>query len=106
MKLTKQNKYFYKISEASKIVGVNQSVLRYWEKEFNLNLKKKSKTSHRRYTREDIDKFLKIKYLLYEKKIKISKAKELLSNQSKKITSSDLIHELKEVLKILRSCGA
>ena len=106
MKLIKQNKYFYKISEASKIVGVKQSVLRYWEKEFNLNLKKKNKASHRRYTREDIEKFLKIKYLLYEKKIKISKAKELLSEQSKKITSSDLIFELKEVLKILKDCGA
>jgi len=106
MKLIREDKYFYKISEASKIVGVKQSVLRYWEKEFNLNLKKKSKKSHRRYTREDIEKFLKIKYLLYEKKIKIAKAKEILSNHSKRFTSSDLVYELKEVLRILKSVGA
>ncbi len=106
MKLTKGNKYFYKISEASKIVGVKQSVLRYWEKEFNLNSRKKTKTSHRRYTREDIEKFLKIKYLLYEKKIKISKAKEILFSQPKRITYSELINELKEILTILKGRGA
>ena len=106
MRLTKDNKFYYKISEASEIVGVKQSVLRYWEKEFNLNTRKKSKTAHRRYTKEDIEKFLKIKFLLYEKKIKIAKAKEILTYQPKKLTISRLISELKEILKILKGCGA
>ena len=105
MRLTGESKYFYKISEASKIVGVKQSVLRYWEKEFNLS-KKKSKTAHRRYSKEDIEKFLKIKHLLYEKKIRIAKAKEILLNHSDKITTSFIIKELKDILNVLKRCGA
>ncbi len=110
MKLTKEanlkEKYYYTIGEASKIIGVKQSVLRYWEKVFNFHINKRFKSSHRRYTQNDIEKFLKIKYLLYEKKIKISKAKEILSSQNKSISLYELISELRKIVSILKGVGA
>ncbi len=105
MKSIELNKHFYSIGEASRIIGVKQSVLRYWEKEFNI-LKRDGKSIHRRYTQEEIKKFLKIKYLLYEKKIKIAKAKELLNSSKKGISKYELIFELKKILFILKGCGA
>ncbi len=106
MKSINLSKYYYTIGETSKIVGVKQSVLRYWEKEFNISNGKYSKNSHRRYSKEDVKKFLKIKYLLYEKKIKISKAKELIYSRKKSLSKIEIINELRNILNILKGCGA
>ena len=55
-----QTMYF--ISEAAKEVKVENHVLRYWEEELNLPVKR-NEQGHRYYTREDIDRFVYIKQL-------------------------------------------
>lgn len=52
----------YLINEAAKEVHVEAHVLRYWEDELKLPIKRNPQ-GHRIYTREDIDKLLKIKDL-------------------------------------------
>lgn len=64
-------KLFYKIGEASKIVGVESYVLRYWETEFPFLKPRKSRSGQRVYTKTDIDLILQIKQLLYEEKYTI-----------------------------------
>lgn len=64
-------KLFYKIGEASKIVGVESYVLRYWETEFPFLKPRKSRSGQRVYTKADIDLILQIKKLLYEEKYTI-----------------------------------
>lgn len=58
-----QTMYF--ISEAAKEVKVENHVLRYWEEELNLPVKR-NEQGHRYYTREDIDRFIYIKQLKEE----------------------------------------
>ncbi len=49
-----------KISEMTKKVGVEAHVLRYWEEELDLPIKRNS-LGHRYYTQEDVERFLQIK---------------------------------------------
>lgn len=52
----------YLINEAAKEVHVEAHVLRYWEEELGLPIKRNPQ-GHRIYTQEDIDRFIKIKDL-------------------------------------------
>lgn len=70
----------YFISEASKEVHVENHVLRYWEEELGLPIKRNDK-GHRYYTKEDIACFQKIK-ALKEKGLQLKAIKSILeSNQ-------------------------
>lgn len=66
----------YLISEASKEVHVENHVLRYWEEELGLPIKRNDK-GHRYYTREDIVCFQKIK-ALKEKGLQLKAIKSIL----------------------------
>ncbi len=106
MKLTKNNlklkKFFYKIGEASEIIGVAPHVLRYWEKEFNIGNFQKSKTAQRHFSQKDILTFLQIKELLHEKRFTIEGAKKVLKNKKKKKISQEfLLEELQQIKSIL-----
>ena len=52
----------YLINEAAKEVHVESHVLRYWEEELNLPIKR-NEQGHRVYTQEDVDRFIRIKSL-------------------------------------------
>lgn len=52
----------YLISDASKLVEVESHVLRYWEEELNIPIKR-NELGHRYYTQEDIEQFREIKNL-------------------------------------------
>ena len=52
----------YKISEMTKKVQVEAHVLRYWEEELQLPIKRNN-LGHRYYTEEDVERFLQIKQL-------------------------------------------
>ena len=98
------DKLYYKIGEASKIVGVEPHVLRYWEKEFGI--KKLESSKQRRYAKKDLEKFILIKKLLYEEKFTIAGAKSYLKSQ-KKSNSQLLIEQLEEIKELLsKICGA
>lgn len=86
-------KSVYLISEAAKEVCVENHVLRYWEEELALPVKRNSQ-GHRYYTMEDLNTFKRIKYLkeqgLQLKAIKLFLSKEKTSfviHQGDKVTS-------------------
>jgi DNA-binding transcriptional MerR regulator len=58
-------KLYYRIGEVAEIVGVEPHVLRYWETEFRSIRPQKSRKGQRIYSRRDVDKLLKVRYLLY-----------------------------------------
>ncbi|MGE5498689.1 MAG: MerR family transcriptional regulator [Syntrophothermus sp.] len=71
-------KLYYSISEVSKITGLEQYVLRYWENEFEELRPAKNRAGNRIYTNKDIQVILKIKKLLKDEKYTIEGAKKLL----------------------------
>lgn len=66
----------YKISEMTKKVQVEAHVLRYWEEELQLPIKRNS-LGHRYYTEEDVERFKQIKQLK-EKGIQLKGIRSML----------------------------
>lgn len=73
-------KLYYSISEVSKITGLEQYILRYWENEFEQLKPQKNRAGNRIYTNKDIQLILFIKKLLREQKYTIEGAKKILEN--------------------------
>ncbi len=73
-------KLYYSISEVSKLTGLEQYILRYWETEFESLKPGKNRAGNRIYTNKDIKLILQIKKLLREEKYTIEGAKKILSD--------------------------
>lgn len=71
-------KLYYSISEVSKITGLEQYVLRYWESEFPQLKPQKNRAGNRIYTNKDIKLIMHIKQLLRDEKYTIEGAKKVL----------------------------
>ena len=89
-KLSKDRLY-YSISEVGEILSINQSTIRYWEKQFSaLKPKKKTKTSKRKFNNQDIHTLFFIKQLLKEKELSINSAKDQLLNWRSELSFEEL----------------
>ena len=66
----------YKISEMTKLIKVEAHVLRYWEEELQLPVKRNN-LGHRYYTQEDVERFLKVRDLK-EKGIQLKGIRSML----------------------------
>jgi len=73
-------KLYYSISEVSKLTGLEQYILRYWETEFEQLKPGKNRAGNRIYTNKDIKLILQIKRLLREEKYTIEGAKKILTD--------------------------
>jgi DNA-binding transcriptional MerR regulator len=74
-------KLYYSISEVSRLTGLEQYILRYWETEFEKLKPAKNRAGNRIYTNKDIQLILKIKKLLREEKYTIEGAKKILEGK-------------------------
>jgi len=102
----RRQKFFYRIGEVSRILGVKPHVIRYWEQEFELNLKRKE-GAHRRYTLEEIKRLELIKNLLYEQGYTIAGAKKkikslLVDQKDYRVLLKEILNELCEIEHILK----
>jgi DNA-binding transcriptional MerR regulator len=75
------DKLYFKIGEVTRLTGIKQHVLRYWESEFTAIRPQKSKTNQRLYRRKDIEAVLAIKHLLYDRKFTIEGARRYLKEE-------------------------
>jgi len=100
MKQDKQEnkKFFYSISKVASIIGVNESTLRYWEKEFT-QLKPKKYSKERKYTEQDIEIIKKIYYLLKIKKLTIKGAKAEMKKRRSDLLKDYRLYEELQLLK-------
>jgi DNA-binding transcriptional MerR regulator len=100
-------KLYYTISEVSKITGVKQYVLRYWEQEFPKIRPLKSSSGQRKYKQKDVDRIQLIKHLLYDESYTIAGAKKKLNEvempENKKKDLFELLQYTKKELKTLLS---
>jgi DNA-binding transcriptional MerR regulator len=97
-------KYFYKIGETAKKIGVEPYVVRYWEKEFSFLKPHKSKSSHRLYSKSDIEKLLLIKDCLYDKRFTIEGAKKAIRLKTAKCSEQSEKH-LCEKKGVIQNCS-
>lgn len=72
------SRLYYAIGEVAEMFHVNESLLRFWEKEFPHIAPKKNARGVRQYTREDIEKIATIYDLVKGRGLKIAAAREVL----------------------------
>ncbi len=71
-------KLYYSIGEVAAMLDVNTSLIRYWEREFDLLSPKKNANGDRFFTKEDIEITKLIYYLVREKGYTLEGAKSRL----------------------------
>jgi Predicted transcriptional regulators len=73
---------FLTISELQEITKLPLSTLRFYESEFPSYIRvQKTSGGHRRYTRENVERFLHLKHLIHEKGLSIKEAKRSLATE-------------------------
>lgn len=98
-------KRYYSIGEVAKAFGVNTSLIRFWEKEFDVLQPKKNAKGNRKFTPDDVKNLQLIYHLVKERGFTLEGAKIHLKEEKKKILSNfEIIRKLEtikaELLKI------
>lgn len=84
MEVKSHEKLYYSIGEVAKMFDVNTSLIRFWEKEFDVIKPKKNKKGNRMFTAKDVDNFHIIYHLVKEKGYTLKGAKESLTLENSK----------------------
>jgi DNA-binding transcriptional MerR regulator len=102
------SKLYYSIGEVSKLLDVNPSLLRFWEKEFQLEVSKKNKKGNRLFTVKEIEKINKIYHFVKVEGYTLDGAKKALKSKESRPeivieqnTNDALINRLEEIKKRL-----
>ena len=78
--------------------NVNESLLRYWEKEFTIIQPKKVGGGVRQYRKEDIENIRIIYHLVKERGLTLAGAKQRLkSNREETVRTAEIIDRLKSI---------
>jgi DNA-binding transcriptional MerR regulator len=91
-------KLFYSISEVADMFSVNQSNLRFWEKEFKQLKPKRNDKGTRFYTPDDIKVIKQIIYLVSEQKLTLDGARRKLSQKKDAVAKQqEVVERLKAI---------
>lgn len=92
------DKLYYSIGEVAKAFGVNASLIRFWEKEFDEIQPKKNAKGNRKFTPEDIKYLELIYHLVKERGFTLEGAKVHLREEKKKTLSNfEIIRKLQHI---------
>jgi DNA-binding transcriptional MerR regulator len=98
MKTSLPEKRYYSIGEVAKAFDVNTSLIRFWEKEFDVLKPKKNAKGNRKFTPEDINNLELIFFLVKERGFTLEGAKtHLKENKKKTLESFEIIKKLENV---------
>ena len=91
-------KRYYSIGEVAKAFNVNSSLLRFWEKEFDVLKPKKNAKGNRKFTPEDIKNLQLIYHLVKERGFTLEGAKIHLKEEKKQTLSNfEIISKLEGI---------
>lgn len=91
---SKLTKLYYSIGEVAKLFNVNTSLIRFWEKEFNLPQPKKNNKGNRMFTVKEIQTIDKIYQLVKIQGFKLDAAKPQLKSKKKPEVFNDNLFDL------------
>jgi DNA-binding transcriptional MerR regulator len=94
-------KQYYGIGEVAAMFGVNISLIRYWENEFDILQPRKNRKGDRLFKPEDIKNLQLIHDLLRRRKFTIEGAKDFLKKNKKAQETHELILSLEKVRSFL-----
>ena len=91
-------KLYYSIGEVAKMFDVNTSLIRFWEKEFDIIKPNKNKKGNRLFTKADVENFHLIYHLVKERGYTLQGAKDKIKgNKEEHFESLELVQRLEKV---------
>ncbi len=91
-------KLYYSIGEVAEAFGVNASLIRFWEKEFDVVKPKKNAKGNRKFTKEDIKNLELIYHLVKERGFTLEGAKiHLKEERQKTLSNFEIIRKLENI---------
>ena len=91
-------KLYYNIGEVADAFSVNTSLIRFWEKEFDVLKPKKNAKGNRKFTPQDIKNLELIYHLVKERGFTLEGAKiHLKENRQKTLDKFEIIRKLETV---------
>ncbi|HQH40335.1 MAG: MerR family transcriptional regulator [Bacteroidales bacterium] len=101
-KETRIEKVYYSIGEVAEMFHVKPSLIRYWEKEFDILKPHKNNKGTRFFTREDIRNFHLIYHLVKERGMTIKGARQKLKENREETESTfEVVRILQKVKDML-----
>ena len=95
-------KLYYSIGEVAEMFKVNTSLIRYWEKEFDVIKPKKNKKGNRFFTLTDVENFHLIYNLVKERGMTLKGAQQKMKeNREETMQSFEGIQSLKGIKELL-----
>ena len=92
------DKRYYSIGELAKAFDVNASLIRFWDKEFDILKPKKNAKGNRMFTPEDVSNLKLIFHLVKERGFTLEGAKtHLKEGQKKTLDKFDIIAKLEGI---------
>ncbi|MFC4738957.1 MerR family transcriptional regulator [Flavobacterium ponti] len=93
-----EGKLYYSIGEVAKAFDVNASLIRFWDKEFDILKPKKNAKGNRKFSPEDIKNLKLIYHLVKERGFTLDGAKtHLKENQKKTLDKFEIISKLESI---------
>lgn len=98
MHLDLPEKRYYSIGELAKAFDVNTSLIRFWDKEFDILKPKKNAKGNRMFTPEDVKNLQLIYHLVKERGFTLDGAKvHLKEGQKKTLDKFEIIRKLETI---------
>ena len=102
--MDKDLKLYYSISEVAQMFDVNESLLRFWEKEFPQLSPKKGSRGVRQYRKEDIETVKLIYHLVKERGMTLPCARQRMKdNKENTLRNFEIVDRLKAIREELLS---
>ena len=93
-------KVYYSIGEVADMFNVNASLIRFWEKEFDIIKPKKNKKGNRLFTKQDVQNYHVIYHLVKERGYTLQGAKDKLKGNKDEVAEN---HEIVQRLSSVKS---
>ncbi|KAB1068850.1 MerR family transcriptional regulator [Tamlana haliotis] len=98
MQINLPEKRYYGIGEVAKAFNVNTSLIRFWEKEFDVLKPKKNAKGNRKFTPEDIKNLKFIYHLVKERGFTLEGAKTHLKEEKKQaLNTFEIVSKLEDI---------
>ena len=96
------SKLYYSISEVAPMFGVNASLIRFWEKEFDIIKPRKNAKGNRLFTQQDIDDIALIHHYVKERRLTLEGARQKIKqNREDAEHTFQIVQSLKKVRAML-----
>ncbi|MFW6222954.1 MAG: MerR family transcriptional regulator [Bacteroidota bacterium] len=98
----KVEKLYYSISEVAGMFNVNTSLIRYWEKEFDIIKPQKNRKGNRLFTQKDIEHFHLIYHLVKERGMTLKGARKKIKDNKEDLDNNiEVVSRLKNIRQLL-----